>query len=121
DELIKQLARRDTGFVYLARRIAPSRARRVQRMGIEGREFIPEFKRIYPRDWMASQLLGVTGTDNQGLSGLEFSLEKYLRGRDGERKMNKDALGDPIRQADVTPTVPGTNVRLTLDNAIQDR
>jgi cell division protein FtsI/penicillin-binding protein 2 len=70
---------------------------------------------------MASQLLGVTGTDNQGLSGLEYSLDKYLRGRDGERKVTKDALGDPIRQADVTPTVPGTNIRLTLDNAIQDR
>jgi len=121
DELIKQLARRDTGFVYLARRIAPSRARRVQRMGIEGLEFIPEFKRIYPRDWMASQLLGVTGTDNQGLSGLEFSLEKYLHGRDGERKMTKDALGDAIQQQDTTPTVGGSNVRLTLDGAIQDR
>jgi cell division protein FtsI (penicillin-binding protein 3) len=121
DFLIKQLARRDTGFVYLARRIPQSKAHRVQRLGIEGLELIPEFKRLYPRDWMASQLLGVTGTDNQGLSGLEYSLDKYLRGRDGERKMTKDALGDPIRQADVTPTVPGTNVRLTLDNAIQDR
>jgi cell division protein FtsI/penicillin-binding protein 2 len=121
DFLIKQLARRDTGFVYLARRIPPSKARRVQRLGIDGLELIPGYKRLYPRDWMASQLLGVTGTDNQGLSGLEYSLDKYLRGRDGERKVTKDALGDPIRQADVTPTVPGTNVRLTLDNAIQDR
>src|SRR5262245_41679609 len=68
DELIKQLARRDTGFVYLARRIPQSRADRVKRMDIAGLEFIPEFKRIYPRDWLASQLLGVTGTDNQGLA-----------------------------------------------------
>jgi cell division protein FtsI (penicillin-binding protein 3) len=121
DFLIKQLARRDTGFVYLARRISNAKARRVQKLGIDGLELIPEFRRLYPRDWMASQLLGVTGTDNQGLSGLEYSLDKYLHGRDGERKLTKDALGDPIRQADVTPTVPGTNVKLTLDNAIQDR
>jgi cell division protein FtsI (penicillin-binding protein 3) len=121
DELIKQLARRDTGFVYLARRIPPSRARRVQRLGIEGLELIPEFKRIYPRDWMASQLLGVTGTDNQGLSGLEYSLDDVLRGRDGERKLTKDALGEAIKQRETTPTVPGANVRLTVDNAIQDR
>ncbi len=121
DELIKQLARRDTGFVYLARRIPQSKAQRVQKLGIEGLELIPEFKRLYPRDWMASQLLGVTGTDNQGLSGLEYSLDKYLHGRDGERKMTKDALGDAIRMRETKPTVPGSNVRLTLDNAIQDR
>jgi cell division protein FtsI (penicillin-binding protein 3) len=121
DELIKQLARRDTGFVYLARKVPPTRARRVQRLGLEGLEYIPEFKRLYPRDWMASQLLGVTGTDNSGLSGLEYSLDKYLHGRDGERKLTKDALGDAIRLREVTPTVAGQNVRLTLDNAIQDR
>jgi cell division protein FtsI (penicillin-binding protein 3) len=121
DELIKQLARRDTGFVYLAHKMSPTRARRVQRLGIEGLEFIPEFKRLYPRDWMASQLLGVTGTDNEGLSGLEYSLDKYLHGRDGERKMTKDALGDAIRLREVKPMLSGENVRLTLDNAIQDR
>jgi cell division protein FtsI/penicillin-binding protein 2 len=90
-------------------------------MNIEGLEFIPEFKRIYPRDWMASQLLGVTGTDNQGLAGLEFSLDKVLRGRDGERKLTKDALGDAIELRETTPTVAGSNVRLTIDGAIQDR
>jgi cell division protein FtsI (penicillin-binding protein 3) len=120
DELIKQLARRDTGFVYLARRITQARAGRVQRMRIEGLEFIPEFKRIYPRHWMASQLLGVTGTDNQGLAGLEYSLDEFLRGRDGERKLTKDALGDAIELRETTPTVAGSNVRLTLDGAIQD-
>jgi cell division protein FtsI/penicillin-binding protein 2 len=121
DELIKQLARRDTGFVYLARKIPTARAARVQRLDIEGLEFIPEFKRLYPRDWMASQLLGVTGTDNQGLSGLEYSLDKYLHGEDGERKLTKDALGDAIRLRETKPTVSGQNVKLTLDNAIQDR
>jgi cell division protein FtsI (penicillin-binding protein 3) len=121
DELIKQLVRRDTGFVYLARRISPQKARRVQRMHIEGLELIPEFKRIYPRDWMASQLLGVTGTDNQGLAGLEYSLDEHLRGQDGERKLTKDALGDTIDLRETKRTVPGSNVRLTLDAAVQDR
>jgi cell division protein FtsI (penicillin-binding protein 3) len=121
EDLIKQLARRDTGFVYLARRISPRRARRVQRMEIEGLEFIPEFKRIYPRDWMASQLLGATGTDNQGLAGLEYSLDEHLHGTDGERKLTKDALGDTIDLRETKRTVPGSDVRLTLDAAIQDR
>ena len=35
---------------------------------------------MYPREWMASQLLGTVGTDNQGLSGLEYSQDKILKG-----------------------------------------
>ena len=121
DELLRQLARRDTGFAYLARHVKPSRARRVQRMEIPGLEFIPEFERIYPREWMASQMLGVTGTDGKGLAGIEYSLDEYLAGRDGERRLTKDALGDAIELRETQRTVPGSDIRLTLDANVQDR
>jgi cell division protein FtsI (penicillin-binding protein 3) len=121
DELLRQLARRDTGFAYLARHVPPARARRVKRMEIEGLEFIPEFKRIYPREWMASQLLGVTGTDGNGLAGLEYSLDEHLGGVDGERRLTKDALGDAIELREVRKTLPGADIRLTLDANVQDR
>jgi cell division protein FtsI/penicillin-binding protein 2 len=121
DELLRQLARRDTGFVYLARKVEPDAARQVQRMKIAGLEFIPEFDRLYPREWNASQLLGVTGTEGHGLAGLEYSLDEHLRGRDGERRLKKDALGDPIQLREAKPTVRGTDVHLTLDANLQDR
>jgi cell division protein FtsI (penicillin-binding protein 3) len=41
DELLRQLVRRDTGFVYLARRVAPRRARLVQELKLAGLELIP--------------------------------------------------------------------------------
>jgi cell division protein FtsI/penicillin-binding protein 2 len=121
DELLRELARRDTGFVYLARKVEPDDARRVQRMEIAGLEFIPEFDRVYPREWSGSQLLGVTGTDGHGLAGLEYSLDEHLRGRDGERQLKKDALGEPIQLRETQPTVRGADVRLTLDGNLQDR
>jgi cell division protein FtsI (penicillin-binding protein 3) len=121
DELLRQLARRDTGFVYLARKVRPARARRVQRLEIEGLELIPEFERLYPREWMASQLLGVTGTDGNGLAGLEYSLEEQLGGQDGERRLTKDALGEAIELRETKRTVPGADIRLTLDANVQDR
>jgi cell division protein FtsI (penicillin-binding protein 3) len=121
DVVLRQLARRDTGFVYLARGVPAARAARIQRMGIAGLEFIPEYKRVYPRRWMASQLLGTVGIDGDGLSGLEYALERPLGGSDGERRLVKDALGDPIEMKDATPTVAGEDVRLTLDSDIQDR
>jgi cell division protein FtsI (penicillin-binding protein 3) len=126
DQLLRALARRDTGFVYLARGVPASRARRVQRLEIgkkpiEGLEFIPEYRRVYPRTWTGSQLLGSVGIDGQGLSGLEYSQDEHLHGSDGERKLVKDALGDPIQMHDAKPTIAGQNVQLTLDGQLQDR
>ena len=43
-----------------------ARCARSELRAIEGLEFIPEYSREYPRDWMASQLLGNVGTDGDG-------------------------------------------------------
>ncbi|MBA3821461.1 MAG: penicillin-binding protein 2 [Deltaproteobacteria bacterium] len=121
DDLLRKLVRRDTGFVYLARGVPTSRAERAQRLEIEGLQFIPEYSREYPRRWMASQLLGNVGTEGVGLSGLEYSLDEGLGGRDGKRRLVRDALGDTIELREDERTVPGQHVRLTLDANIQDR
>ena len=118
--LLRKLAKR-TGFVYLGRGIPAAKADKVEKLKIPGLEFIPRYKRDYPRDWTASQLLGCTGTDDQGLGGLEYSLDKQLTGTDGERRLVKDAMGEPIEMRDTKPVRPGHNVRLTLDANIQDR
>jgi cell division protein FtsI/penicillin-binding protein 2 len=120
DKLLRKLAKR-TGFVYLGRGIPAAKADKVEKLKIPGLEFIPRYKRDYPREWTASQLLGSTGTDDQGLGGLEYSLNKQLTGADGERKLVKDAMGEPIEMRDTKPVRPGHNVRLTLDANIQDR
>ena len=98
--MLAALTRRDTGFVWLARQLAVERAARVEKLGIEGLDFIEESVREYPRKFLASQLLGFTGTDNTGLSGLEHQHDADLRGRDGRRLLVKDALGDAIRLDD---------------------
>jgi cell division protein FtsI (penicillin-binding protein 3) len=121
DTLLRQLTRRDTGFAYLARRVPAIRARRVERMEIEGLEFIPEARRTYPRDFLASQLLGSVGAEGTGLSGLEYSLDGLLRGKDGERRLVKDALGEAIELRETRATHRGAQVTLTVDEAIQDK
>jgi cell division protein FtsI/penicillin-binding protein 2 len=120
DALLRKLAKR-TNFVYLGRGVPGPDADRIQKLKIPGLTFIPRYKRDYPRNWTASQLLGSTGTDDQGLGGLEFSLNKTLTGTDGERRVVKDAMGQPIEMRDTKPVRPGHNVRLTLDANIQDR
>ena len=119
--LLRQLTRRDTGFAYLAHQVPAIRARRVQRMKIEGLEFIPEARRTYPRDFLASQLIGSVGAEGSGLSGLEYSLDGQLHGSDGERRLTKDALGQAIELRETRREKPGEDVTLTLDEAIQDK
>ena len=59
-----------------------------------------EPRRTYPQGSLAAQLIGSVGTDNYGLSGLERRLEKGLHGTDGERRIVKDALGEPVSIVD---------------------
>jgi cell division protein FtsI/penicillin-binding protein 2 len=69
---------------------------------------------------MASQLLGNVGTDGSGLSGLENFLDDRLRGRDGKRRLVRDALGDTISLREEERTAPGEDVKLTLHADLQD-
>jgi len=120
-DVLKKLVTRDTGFVYLARQLPADRADAIQKLNVEGIELIPTSKRSYPRDWLASQVLGNVGVDGKGLSGLEYADDKLLRGHDGVRRMTKDALQQPIGVRDVVPATPGKTLRLTLDASIQSK
>jgi len=120
-DVLKKLVTRDTGFVYLARQLPADRADMIQKLNIEGVQLIPTSKRSYPRDWLASQVLGNVGVDGKGLSGLEYADDKLLRGHDGVRRMTKDALQQPIGVRDVVPATPGKTLRLTLDASIQSK
>jgi cell division protein FtsI (penicillin-binding protein 3) len=121
NELTEKLADRTRGFVYLKRVVPASRSRRVEKLEIEGIDLIPSSRRIYPQKFLASQLLGTVGIDGDGLGGLEFAHDKILRGRSGERRIVRDALGQAISLRDERAMRAGKNVVLTIDAAIQDR
>jgi cell division protein FtsI (penicillin-binding protein 3) len=122
--VLADITRPHTGFVYLARRLPGTQAaaisRLVAREHINGINLIQGAKRFYPRSWEASQVLGFVGSDNQGLSALEFKYDSVLRGHNGLRKIVSDAIGHPISVNDVQPTVPGKTLRLTIDAGLQD-
>jgi cell division protein FtsI/penicillin-binding protein 2 len=121
DALLRKLARRDTGFVYLARHLPATQADRVSRLNLPGVQLTPGHVRVYPRTFLASQMLGSVGTDGNGLSGLEYSQDHVLEGHDGERRLVKDALGQSIEVRDTKAAEPGARLELTIDAAIQDK
>jgi cell division protein FtsI (penicillin-binding protein 3) len=121
DTVLRKVATRGSGFVYLTRKLPAGDAQRIEKLDLPGIQLIPSSRRIYPQHWMASQLLGTVGTDGDGLSGLEYARDRALRGVDGERSLVKDALGQPISMRDSRPAEGGANLRLTLDAAIQNK
>jgi cell division protein FtsI/penicillin-binding protein 2 len=120
-DILKKLARRDTGFVYLARHLAGDKADKIRALHIPGIEFAPGQRRTYPRDYLASQVLGAVNLDGKGAAGLEYELESRLHGTDGQRRIVRDGVGDDVSVRDVKRAQPGARVELSLDANIQDK
>ena len=77
--------------------------------------------RYYPEGSFAAHLLGFTGSDNQGLYGLEYYYNKELSGKDGYYLYAKDANGNAIsgEYSDYVPATDGLSLVTTIDSYIQ--
>jgi penicillin-binding protein 2 len=62
---------------------------------------------------------GVTQGDRVGQSGIEYSYDRFLRGKNGARRVLVDASGDPHGTIGFVPAVPGKQLRLSLDLDVQ--
>jgi cell division protein FtsI (penicillin-binding protein 3) len=111
----------DSGFAYIAQKVSLEQAGRIERLELEGIGQLPDSRRTYPQGDMAGQVIGAVGSENQGLTGLEEGEEDALAGEDGERRIVKDALGDPIRLETVKEASDGEDIQLTLDPLIQEK
>jgi cell division protein FtsI/penicillin-binding protein 2 len=120
-DVLQKIADPKRGFVYLRRKLDGNAGQKIENLKIEGIGTMVEPKRTYPQASLASQLIGIVGTDNGGLSGLEQLFDKRLHGSDGERRVVRDALGDPVSIVDVKRAEPGKDVKLTLDATLQER
>ncbi|MCQ1528471.1 penicillin-binding protein 2 [Lutispora saccharofermentans] len=91
--------------------------------------------RKYPEGDFASHILGYLGKissdleeltqkgytpqDMIGKSGIEYSMEEYLKGKDGSKQIEVDARGTLIDTIDEIEPVPGDTVVLTLGSRLQ--
>jgi cell division protein FtsI (penicillin-binding protein 3) len=118
--LLRELSEH-TGFVYLGRGVPAAQANKILALKIPGITGTPVMRRVYPRGSLAGQVLGLVGTEGQGLAGLEYARNSVLRGRSGERRVVSDAIGQPVSITETHPVIPGKALKLTLDANIQQR
>ncbi len=80
-----------------------------------------ESSRYYPGGTLASHVIGFTGSDNQGLYGLEYYYDDILSGTDGYYVYAKDAGGRALdtEYSDYFPAEDGYSIVTTIDSYIQ--
>ena len=120
-EKVRATSKKNSYFSWLKRKVTHDVAKKIKSLKIRGLHFILEPARFYPGGTSASHLLGLVGTDNTGLLGLEQSYEGILKGAPSKLMSLRDAKGQQIiMNADqVSPEKSGNNIILTIDRAIQ--
>lgn len=113
-------------FTYLKRRVESDVRDEINNFleenGIEsGVQLIPDYKRYYPYGTLASNVLGFTGSDSQGLNGLEIYYDEELRGTAGRLVAAKNARGTdmPFEYEQYNGAQDGNNLVLTIDETVQ--
>lgn len=109
-------------FCWIARRIAPEQAGRVQELGIDGIFIVKEPKRFYPSGELAGHLIGFVGVDASGLEGLELKYDQQLKGNPEKLLWTRDAKGKRLYPRVEKPKAAqkeNYNLVLTIDSRIQ--
>src|SRR5215212_7484960 len=98
--------------------------------------YLSEHKRSYPHQELAAHIFGTVGEvtgeqlkqrryrgveqgDRVGQSGIEYSYDRFLRGKNGARRVLVDASGDPRGTLGAVQSVPGHQLRLSIDLDVQ--
>ncbi|MDL4841269.1 stage V sporulation protein D [Aquibacillus rhizosphaerae] len=103
------------------RKISEEKADLIQTLSMNGVYIAEDSKRHYPNGEYLSHVLGFSGIDNQGLTGLELYYDEKLRGEAGSLSFFSDAKGQRMPDmADVYDAPEdGNNLQLTIDSRVQ--
>ncbi|MEN6461220.1 MAG: stage V sporulation protein D [Syntrophomonas sp.] len=120
EKLYKRITQQSS-FEWIKRQIDPAKSKKIRNMDLPGIDLTEESRRYYPKGTLASHVLGISGTDNTGLEGIDQYYNDLVGGTKGRIIIEHDAAGRAIPEAThryIAP-VDGANLVLTLDETIQ--
>jgi len=124
-ETVHEIITRDSQYEIIKKKVDMEVEEKVRQWikdnNIKGINIDEDTKRYYPNGNLACHVIGFTGADNQGLSGIESVLEKYLKGVPGKILSEVDSRGRALPLATEKRIDPqdGLNAVLTIDETIQ--
>jgi stage V sporulation protein D (sporulation-specific penicillin-binding protein) len=103
------------------RKISLEKAQEIRGLNLPGIVIAEDNKRYYPFGSLASHILGFTGIDNQGLTGIELTYDSKLKGKRGSVSYMADAAGREIPNTSEEFVKPkdGLQLQLTIDKNLQ--
>lgn len=126
EEAVYKKTKQNVRFTYVKRRIEKPEADQVRAYIKENKlqsilQVRDDVKRYYPYASFAAHVIGFTGTDNQGLAGVEECYDSYLAGTPGKIVTATDAVGmeTTFDYEQYIEPVEGADVVLTIDQVIQ--
>jgi cell division protein FtsI (penicillin-binding protein 3) len=120
EDLLERLTRPGK-YVRLKQRVQDATVKAVKELGIRGLSFEDAFVRVYPNGSLLAHVLGWTNSEQQGMAGIELTMNQYLAGVPGRRVIETDRLGREnvaVRREEVAVR-HGDHVVLTIDQNIQ--
>ncbi|MBR0423763.1 MAG: PASTA domain-containing protein [Clostridia bacterium] len=125
-EKLRELSKKNSCYTVIKRKIDSTTKNKIIEFKnnhkiSNGIRLIEDFKRFYPYGKFAAPLIGFTGADSQGLSGIEAYYEKILKGEPGRIVTARNAIGTemPFDYEQIMPSKPGQNLKLSIDETIQ--
>lgn len=103
------------------RKISTEKADEIRQLHLPGIFVAEDHKRYYPYGSLAAHVLGFTGIDSQGLTGVELKYDEYLKGISGSVSFLADAAGRQMPGSMDQYAEPrnGLHLQLTIDKNIQ--
>jgi len=117
DEILTRL-KGSRSFVWLARKLPPEVVERIQELNLRGVYFQKENERFYPKRELAAHVLGYVDIDERGLGGIEYALDREIRGRPGRLLILADARRRWYDREEKASDA-GANVVVTIDEKLQ--
>lgn len=121
EEYVRKRVEKVTSIEKIKSNVSKEVGKKILSYQIPGVKVDEDYKRIYPHNELASKVLGFTGSDNQGIIGLESKYESDLMGQNGLILTFTDARGREVEDLIESRMEPisGNTLQITMDYNIQ--
>lgn len=119
EQKVKEQLSKKLDHVEIKKKVDLDTANLVREQNLTGVFLVDDTKRYYPYGSLAAHVIGTTGTDNQGLSGVEIVYEEYLKGKPGRLITSRNDDVNSMQYEEYERSVRGSNIVLTIDEIIQ--
>lgn len=121
EEKVRKRVEKRSSIERIKSNVDKAIADKIREYDLDGVMVDEDYKRYYPYDSLASKVIGFTGSDNQGVIGLEVKYDEFLKGIDGTILTLTTAYGVEIKNAAEDRIEPqsGNDLYISLDMNIQ--